>query len=184
MSQTRRTYRGKSLTVEPSCKDEARVGSLCLPPEKAAGPSHCKLLSRLAPDRPAPSPFGPASRPRPEAQAAASNPAEAMLTTGKEIHEFFAASQIPTLAGLRVLDEQGAVIAVRLPMLRKCTRRWRAATQAHLPSRTAGFFLISRGGARLFVAFPVSTRTGSGRHLPFAHTRQRSSPDLRNPLVL
>ena len=26
MSQTRRTYRGKSLTVEPSCKDEARVG--------------------------------------------------------------------------------------------------------------------------------------------------------------
>ena len=26
MSQTRRSYRGKSLTVEPSCKDEARVG--------------------------------------------------------------------------------------------------------------------------------------------------------------
>ncbi len=60
--------------------------------------------------------------PRPEARAATSPLTEAMLKIGKELHEIFAASQVTTLAGLRVLDERGAVIGGRDEIGRKLAR--------------------------------------------------------------
>ena len=105
--------------------------------------------------------------PRPAAQPAALPPAEAALKIGRELHEIFAASQVTTLAGLRVLDERGAVIGgrdetgsslahvdeVRQALEGRYASVLRQRISHHPPP---DFFSLSRGGGvRLFVAFPV-----------------------------
>ncbi len=105
--------------------------------------------------------------PRPEARPAASPPTEAMLKIGKELHEIFAASQVTTLAGLRVLDERGAVIGGRdetgssLAHVEEVHEALEGRYASVLRQRIShhpppDFFSLSRGGGvRLFVAFPV-----------------------------